>query len=235
MMYFTKSPYTHLNDVELLRLTMLAAKTEKQATLVFLDYLVEVDARRLYATVNACSSLFEYLVKELGYSEPAASDRVNAVRLMRAVPIVKEHLKSGNLSLTSAAQIQRFVNAEQKAHPKGKAVSPEEKKNVVEACLGQSKREVEKTLLQKQSGPALRITQEKIRAITSDRSEIKFTASDLTIKKLNQIRNLMGHQPLEKIFDQALDALLKLEIKKRGAVVIKKIPEEMKSFLRVTH
>ena len=209
--------YKNLKDAELLHQTALAAKTEKEATLAFLDYLVEVDERRLYALVNSRSSLFEYLVKDLGFSNPSASERVNTVRLMRSVPLVKEHLESGKLTVTSAAQIQRFVNAEASVHPKGKTVSPEEKEKVVEACLGKSTREVEKTLLEKQTDQARILTQEKIRLITPTRSEIKFTITENTLSKLQELKNLIGNQSLEKIFDEALNALLLTEQKKRGA------------------
>jgi 5-methylcytosine-specific restriction endonuclease McrA len=220
---FPKNLPKNLSDTELLMLTLRAAKTEKEATLALLDYLVEVDARRLYATVNGCSSLFDYLVKVLGFSHPGASERVNTVRLIRAVPPVKEHLETGRLTLTSAAQIQRFVNAEQKAHPKGKSVSAEEKGKVIEACLGKSKREVEKTLFEKHSEPARVLVQEKVRLVTATRSEIKFTVDESTLEKLQQLKDLIGNQSLENIFDQALDALLLSEKKKRG-VIQKKLP-----------
>lgn len=218
MQDISQKPFRSLNDDELLKLTLLAARTEKEATLALFDYLVEVDARRLYSTVNACSSLFDYLVKELGFSHPAASERVNTVRLMRALPAVKEHLETGKITLTSAAQIQRFVNIEQKSDPKGRAVSAEEKHRVVEARLGKSKREVEKTLFGKQSEPARILSQEKVRLVSANRSEIKFTMDETTLEKLTQLKNLIGHQSLEKIFDQALDALLVVEKKKRGVV-----------------
>ena len=216
MQFISQNSFHALKDSELLKLTLNAAKTEKEATLALLDYLIEIDTRRLYATVNACSSLFDYLVKELGFSHPAAAERVNTVRLIRAVPPVKQHLETGKLTLTSAAQIQRFVHAEQKVDPRRRAVSTEEKTKVVEACLGKSKREVEKTLFEKLSEPARILTQEKVRAITSSRSEIKFTVSDDTLEKLKQLKDLVGDQSLEKIFDQALDSLLVSEKKKRG-------------------
>ena len=218
MQFTPKNSYKNLSDAELLKLTMRAAKTEKEATLALLNYLIEVDARRVYATVNGCSSLFDYLVKVLGFSHPAASERVNTVRLIRAVPPVKEHLETGKLTLTSAAQIQRFVNAEQKVHPRGQAVSSQEKEKVVDACLGKSKREVEKTLFEKQSEPARALTQEKIRSLSPSRSEIKFTVDEATLEKLQQLKDLIGNPSLEKIFDQALDALLLIEKKKRGVI-----------------
>ena len=228
MQFSPQKSFHSVNDAQLLKLTLLAAKTEKEAILALLDYLVEVDSRRLYATVNACSSLFDYLVKELGFSHPAASERVNAVRLIRAVPLVKEHLETGKLTVTSAAQIQRFVNAEQKVDPKGRAVSPAEKEKVVEACLGKSIREGEKTLFEKQSEPARTLIQEKVRLVTATRSEIKFTVDEATLAKLKHLRDLVGDQALEKIFDQGLDALLVLEEKKRGVVPKRTVVSERK-------
>ena len=219
MQFISKKSFHALKDAELLKLAVQAANTEKEATLALLDYLVEVDIRRLYATVNACSSLFDYLVKELGFSHPAASERVNTVRLIRAVPPVKEHLETGKLTLTSAAQIQRYVNAEQKVDPKGRAMSAEIKHEVVEACLGKSKREVEKTLFEKHSEPAKALIQEKVRAVTASRSEIKFTVDEVILEKLKQLKDLSGDQSLEKIFDRGLDALLRVEKKKRGVVL----------------
>jgi hypothetical protein len=219
--------YRNLSDIELLKLTLHAAKTEKEATLALLNYLVEVDTRRLYASVSGCSSLFDYLVNVLNFSHPAASERVNTVRLIRAVPPVQEYLETGKLSLTSAAQIQRFVNAEQKSHPKGKSISLEAKQKVIEACLGKSKREVEKTLFEKHSEPARVLVQEKVRLVTATRSEIKFTVDEATLEKLQQLKDLIGNPSLEKIFDQALDALLLSEKKKRGVIPKKGFGNEL--------
>jgi hypothetical protein len=54
------------SDSELLQKTEVVSKTEKEATLELLKYLVQVDERRAYA-ILACSSLFEYVNKILGY------------------------------------------------------------------------------------------------------------------------------------------------------------------------
>src|SRR6185437_15510137 len=74
-----------LSDQELHARTLVAASKEKAATLALLDYLAEVDIRRLYSA-QAYSSLWEYVHKALGYSESQASERVAAMRLMRRLP-----------------------------------------------------------------------------------------------------------------------------------------------------
>jgi hypothetical protein len=207
-----------LKDQELLHLTLAAAANEKSATLILLDCLVEVDVRKLYCTVNAYSSLFEYCVKELALSEPAAAERVNAVRLMKSVPEVKSHLAEGRLTLTSAAQIQRFVRTEEKISIKNKIAKPSvhTKKTWVDACLDQSKREVERTLFSKQSEPARQLDHERIKWMGPDQNEIRFIAEDKTVQKINRVKELLGEKSLEAIFDQALGLLIAKEEIKRG-------------------
>ena len=210
-----KRVYSEMNDHDLLNLTFLAAKKEKEATLALLEYLLEVDVRKLYAT-KAYSSLFEYIVKELGLSEPAAAERVNAVRLMQEVPAVKTHLEEGRLSLTTASQIERFIKTENKVRIERLPVS--EKATIVDACLDQSKREVEKLLLEKQSEEARILTREKIRPIASKRMELKLSVSLETFKKLEMPKELSGDKSLEAMFDEGPDLLLLKEQKRHGHV-----------------
>jgi hypothetical protein len=91
--------------------TLSAARDEKRATLVLLEFLAEVDARHLYSE-RGYSSLFEYVHRELGYSESQASERVSAMRLMRKFPHVKVKIEQHALTLTSAARFASFVRNE---------------------------------------------------------------------------------------------------------------------------
>ncbi len=213
--------YSSLSDSELFQKTKQAAQNEKSATLILLDYLAEVDRRKLYAE-KSYASLFEYVVHELGYSESQTADRVNAVRLMHSVPEVKKHLEEGSLSLSTVSQIQRFVRAESRAvQEKGgkysDAVSPAMKALVVQSCLNLSKREVERKLLSQMSEDGRVILQEKVRAISEERTELRFSVDTDALKKMQHLKDLIGNASLEMIFDHALDALIALEEKKRGA------------------
>ena len=68
----------NLSDSVLLSETYKTAKGEQRMTLELLVHLQEVDQRKVYATLGY-EGLWKYCVKELGYSEPAASERVNAM------------------------------------------------------------------------------------------------------------------------------------------------------------
>ena len=216
--------YSLLSNSELFQKTKMAAQNEKLATLTLLEYLAEVDRRKLY-TEKAYSTLFEYVSSELGYSETQTADRVNAVRLMVAVPSVKEHLKTGELTLTTASQIQRFVRAESKAAQEAgerysSAVTQEKKESVVISCLNQTKRQVERLLLSQMSESARVISEERIRPITKNRTELRFTVDESVAAKLEQLKNLVGNASLENIFEQALNLLIEQKAKKRGADVL---------------
>lgn len=97
-----------LSDDELETRTRKLAKTEQMTTLRVLDHLHEVQCRHLYAK-RGFPSLFAYCTGALGYSEPAAAERVAAMRLMYAVPNVRERLESGALTLSTAARVHRFL------------------------------------------------------------------------------------------------------------------------------
>jgi hypothetical protein len=63
-----------------------------------------VDHRRAFAA-DLYTSLFDYLVRGLGFSESQSAERVAAVRLMRQNDQARESIQTGKLTLTSAAQI----------------------------------------------------------------------------------------------------------------------------------
>lgn len=206
-----KRPYSHLKDDVLLAETFDASVREKAATMGLLEYLLEVDRRRAFA-VDAYSTLFDYVVRGLGYSEAQATERVNSVRLMRTLEGVREHLKSGKLSMSSAAKIQRHFKAEKRL---ATDLSTEEKIEIVNRCLEQPKREVDRILLSEASEPVVRLMSERVTVVSRDRTELKFCIADGTRRKLDRVRELVGGRPLEALFDAALDALLDQEEKKR--------------------
>ena len=77
-----------------------------------LDHLDEIDRRGL-ALRRGFSSLFDYAVRELRFTDAAAQRRIQAMRLCRRHGWVRASLQSGELSMTSAAQLETtFAGAE---------------------------------------------------------------------------------------------------------------------------
>ena len=94
-----------LPDQVLLEQTRMLARHEQALQLSVLDHLREIDARRLYLRLGF-SSLFDYSVRELHYTEAAAWRRIKAMRLCRETRGVRERLQDGSLNLSNAALLQ---------------------------------------------------------------------------------------------------------------------------------
>ncbi len=92
-------------------------------------------------------SLLKFCIEELKYSESAAYRRISAVRLVKAVPSVKQALANGDLTLQAATQAQTFLNQERKYL--SKTYTPEQKQQLVQEIKHKSSRQVEQYLASK--------------------------------------------------------------------------------------
>jgi hypothetical protein len=71
---------------------------------------------------------------------------------MRAIPEVESKIESGELSMSTASQVHRFLRQEKKA---GNPVDEVETLKIIEACEGHSKRDIEKKLFSFSSAEAI--------------------------------------------------------------------------------
>ena len=94
-----------LPDRELLRETSNLVRHERHLQGAIIDHLAEIEARGLYLQ-RGFSSLFDYAVRELGYSDAAAARRIGAMRLCADQPGAREGLRDGSLTLSAAAELQ---------------------------------------------------------------------------------------------------------------------------------
>ena len=188
-----------ISDEELHARTLTASANEKQATLVLLEHLAEVDHRRLFA-LRGYSSLWEYVHKALGFSEAQTSDRVNAVRLISKVPQVKKELEEGNLSLTTAAKLGSHVKREQ--------CEKEEAVGLLQSVVGKSSREVEKVLAAESTQPA---RPDQIKVVTKDTTRIAIDVDQEFLDLMTRVQELSGHpgsRPQE-LFKTAMSEFVK--------------------------
>ena len=94
-----------LSDRELLRETSNLVRHERHLQGAIIDHLAEIEARGLYLQ-RGFSSLFDYAVRELGYSDAAAARRIGVMRLCADQPDAREGLRDGSLTLSAAAELQ---------------------------------------------------------------------------------------------------------------------------------
>ncbi len=89
----------------------LISLRSKEAKIVaeIISHLEEVHRRRLFSDFK-CSSLYDYCIKILGYSNGEAHHRISACKLLTKYPEVKSLIENKELSLTNASMIQTFVS-----------------------------------------------------------------------------------------------------------------------------
>lgn len=195
-----------MTNTELETALQNCVRVEREATAEVLRLLREVERRELYLE-RGCSSLFAYCRKRLGYSEPEAQLRIQAMRLVREVPSALERIESGTLSLSVAALVQ--------SASKGTGLARE----LVAELSGASKREAESRLAEifpEQAKP------EKTKPISESAVEIRMTVSREEAEMLERLLDRKAHTNFErskaKLFvELARAALAKLEGKAREA------------------
>ena len=110
-----RRPFSTLGDQQLLDQTRRLAGNQRSLEVHVLDHLDEIDRRSL-ALRRGFSSLFDYAVRELRFSDAAAQRRIQTMRLCRRHGWVRAMLHSGDLSLTAAAQMETaFATAERRS------------------------------------------------------------------------------------------------------------------------
>lgn len=117
------------------RLAVLV-REECRITREILDLLVAAMERRAWLEFGY-SSLFDWLTRGFGYSPAAAMRRIEAARLLRAVP------EAENLGLSVMANVQGAIRAQEKAG----SVSEGQRQEAVHAVQGLSVPEAEKKLV----------------------------------------------------------------------------------------
>ena len=102
-----------LSNKELLSHAKFLVQKERNIHIQVLHHLAEIDSRKLFFK-QGFFSLFDYAVRELGYSEGAAYRRIKAMKLCCALPETANCLQSGKLSLSAASQLQVFFEKQDK-------------------------------------------------------------------------------------------------------------------------
>lgn len=196
-----------LSDGQLIFDTKEAVKAEREATSVVVKYFREIYSRELYLKY-ACTSLFDFATKELGYCDGSAQSRINAMKLVIALPEVEKKIETGELSLTAASNLQSFFQIEKKIK---KTYSAEEKLEVVKACCSKSTREVKIELA---SRNPIVVWVETVRPVSKDRFELKFTVTDVLEQKIRKLKGLLAHSCPNMKTEELFETLVELGLEK---------------------
>ena len=209
-----------LSDRELLRETRNLVRHERHLQGAVIDHLAEIEARGLYLQ-RGFSSLFDYAVRELGYSDAAAARRIGAMRLCADQPDAREGLRDGSLTLSAAAELQWAFDRQRRrgsisgtaaiAPAAGSAADstpaiplppaePEPpplvldavgRQKLVEEAAGKSARQVRRMLAD--LDPELARPADRVRPLADGRYEMKATIDAECQQGLEQLRGLLSH------------------------------------------
>ncbi|MBT4761119.1 MAG: NBPF family protein [Bdellovibrionaceae bacterium] len=177
-------------------------ENEKQLTSAILEKLQIMGGQRLYLKLGY-SSLFDYLVRGLDYSETMAYQRQSCLRLSKELPEIKEKLDEGKLTHSNISLAYKVI----------KNKSPEKKREVLKSIENKSFREAKKILAP--MAPPVKVKQQ----VYQDKVILKVELSHEEHKKLNQLKALKSHKHnLESLFmslvEQELKAYSKVDYKK---------------------
>jgi hypothetical protein len=196
---------------------------EREVTTQVLHYLREVELRKIHLE-RGYPSLFEFTTRELGYSSGSAYRRIQAMRLLKALPELEPQIQSGALSLSVAAQAQSYFREESKR----RRIDDREKKETVRGLLGLSSRECERKLAAR--SPEAALPKERERIVTDELTQIQFLADRALMEKLERLKQLMAHRNFEgsyaKLFEQLADLALKKLEPKAPARAVTSTPNE---------
>jgi hypothetical protein len=103
---------TAIKTGELLINIKTLVQREKALTLEIIDHLSEISRRRAYLPKH--TSLFAFLVDELGYCPSTAQLRLNTLKALQVVPEARTQVLNNKLSLNNLAKTQSFINQENK-------------------------------------------------------------------------------------------------------------------------
>ena len=169
---------THLQDKTLLDDTKILAGVDRETTLKLLHHLKEIDRRKLYSDLKY-SSLFNYCIHELGYSEGSAQRRIVAARMMRDIPEIEEKIETGELTLTNISLVNQFIDR------------PSDRRKVLKAVEGLTKKQCEKKLFEI-TGKEL-VPDEIKKRLSEDKVQVAVVLSDETLAEIEKLKGLLGN------------------------------------------
>jgi hypothetical protein len=191
----------HLTDSELIISTKSALRDLRQAEVHLLRHFAEISARRLWTEAG---SLYKFLAHTFELTDDQIYPRLQAMRLMQALPELDLKLESGQLSVTNALKAQQVFAAESKL----RVVPAAEKREVIKVLENASTREADRILATRY--PQSKPLPEKVKPVAANQNLIQFYVDDETLKQIEDLKARFSHQmPSGKMED-----LIKILIRK---------------------
>ena len=150
---------------------------ERRITSKILDKLQLLQDCKGYLKMGY-SSLFDYLVRGLKYSETTAYQRQTCVRLTVEVPEIKEKIDEGSLSVSSLSMVYKHI----------KDKPTEDKRDVLKKIENKSTREAKKLFTEPMKPIKIKKTEYK------DKVYLRLELTHEENKKLEKLKALKSHK-----------------------------------------
>ncbi len=169
---------------------------ERKLTHEILLHLMEVDRRKLYLEM-AYPSLWEYLVRGLGYSAAAAQRRIEAARLMVQVPQLGKKVEAGSIHLSQVSLLQKALRENKKSTLI--STPAEHKQMLVEQMENLSIPQTQSFLAKTFDMPLKQVEKSKTQKDESVCFEIIFSKQEMEL--INYARDLSAHALMRSTSD----------------------------------
>jgi hypothetical protein len=199
-----------LSNSELMARFGKLVQTERKITHLVLECIAEIDARKIYLE-RAYPSLYDFMVKEFGYSPSAAMRRIESARLLRDIPEMSEKIEAGALNLSQLSKVQQAIRTVQKIEDRKLDVA--EKRNLLRKIEYTTQNQTELILAQELSLPVINEEREKLHRDESVSITMPFTKEQMTL--LEKVQDLTAHCVPEKKWSDLVVYLAEKELRAR--------------------
>lgn len=194
-------------------------QTERKITAEIVELIKEIDRLKLYLN-HGHISMFSFLTKEMGYTPTSAITRINAARVLREVPELKENLKSGSINLSQASMVAEAIRQKQKAEPLQK-ISKEIKQDLLLKVQSLDLVATEKVLAQNLD---LEIKTHEKKHFQKDESiRLEVTLTKEQWEDLQRVKELVSHTNANPTVPDLIGLLTKNYLDKKDP--LRKIPK----------
>ncbi len=211
-----------LSDDQLHKNLVKKTSTERQLTAEIVEYIYEVDRRRLYLKYD-CSNILDYLTQEMKYSKTSAMRRLDAARLIGKNTEAMLQLSAGEINLSQISLVaQSLKQAKREAQVSGEKFSAtaEMKTQLLNQIKNEPIFKAQAIVAETLSLEIKSFEKKVVQRDESVRLEITFTKEEYEL--LQEMKSLISHKiPGATNKDIMVEALTELKRRKDPARQVK--------------
>jgi hypothetical protein len=193
-------------------------RQERRSTAEILEYIQEVDRRKLYLELGH-NSLFSYLTDGLGYTYGSAQRRIDSARTMQLIPELKEDLQAGTLNMMQVSMVAHGIRKKRK---EGVPLKTAQKRQLLDLIKNQNIPSTQKILAKALDIPLQ--AHEKERVQQDDSVRIELTLSRAQVELLKRVKELISHRDPSPSWADLISFLAEEYLKKNDP--LEKTPRE---------